>query len=445
MAFLLSSTRDWARSNATVASAYRKLPVSLRACVSRMFVRRMMRQAAFPALPPAARPRVSTPAPAVARAGRGVNLFAYFRGQFGLGEAARAYATALIESGYPVSLNDIDLGLPHDFNDRALEARLGQDAPHPTNVVFVNPDYFDEALARIGPERLAGRRLIACWFWELERVPTEWLPAVRRVDEILVASRFCEDAFRAAGTTPVFRVPLPLFEAEDSGLSREAFGLAPEDYVFLASFDFHSWVERKNPMAVVEAFLRAFPDAGGRVRLLIKTSNGARHPDAFSALVRAAERDRRIMVRDGILERAHVRALQRCCDAYVSLHRAEGFGLALAESMAQGKPVIATAWSGNVDFMDEGNSCPVRFRLVDIPDGDYLHAEGQRWAEADIDHAADWMRRLYADPALGVRLGTAAARDIGRRLAPAAAADALARHLDAAGPAPAAVQAGSRA
>jgi glycosyltransferase involved in cell wall biosynthesis len=354
----------------------------------------------------------------------GINLFAYFHGRFGLAEAARCYARALLSNRAPVSLSDLRLNLRHDFDDKSLDSVLDGKAPYDVNIVFVNPDYLDQALEQIG-ERLGRRPLIGCWFWELERVPGEWMAALDSVDAVLVASAFVQEAFERVTDKPIYRVPLPLSSDNDSGLTRSSFGLDASDFVYLTSFDFHSWVERKNPYAVLAAFALAFPRGNEATRLVIKTSNAEHHPDAFAALVRAASRDSRIMVRNQVLEAAHLHSLQRCCDAYVSLHRAEGFGLGIAECMAQGKPVIATAWSGNMEFMTPDNSCLVGYTMIDVAPGAYLHPEQQRWANPSIAEASCWMRRLFDDRELARSIGARARASIRTTLAPERAAQNL--------------------
>jgi glycosyltransferase involved in cell wall biosynthesis len=359
----------------------------------------------------------------------GVNVFAYARGQFGLGECARLYVRALLAEGYPVAVHDIDIGLPHGLEDTSLDQHIGEDMPHGVNLIFVNPDYLQNAIASIGPERLANRHTIGCWFWELENFPDEWLPALQLVDEFMVSSTFIGEVIGPVTDKPILHVPLPVNEASDSGLTRADFGLEEDAFVFLNSFDFNSFLARKNPFAVIDAFRRAFADDRSDVRLLIKTSNGHRQPDKFNELLSAVAGDRRILVRDEVIDRSHVQALQRCADAYVSLHRAEGFGLGLAECMRQGKPVVATAWSGNLEFMTPENSCLVDYRLVPVGEGEYLYHVGQRWADPDIDHAASYMRRLADDRDFAARIGAQAALDIRDKLSPHAAAERIIRRV----------------
>lgn len=430
----------WIRQQGWMRVFYRRLPQSLRDRVSALLAARASARARFVRTPAwtcerAAVPASLTPVAPAPGAG-GVNILGYIRGQFGLAESARMYARALIDAGVPVALHDIDLDLPHGWNDRSLDPWIGDATPHPVSIIFVNPDYLQPALQRIGRARLQGRRLIACWFWELERIPDDWLPAIDQVDEIMVASAFVEDAFRRATDKPILRVKLPLSEVHDSGLQRADFGLEDGKFVFLCTFDFNSWIARKNPFAVVEAFTRAFSQERDDVRLLVKSSNGFRHPDKFLHLLKAAAVDPRIVVRDEVIDRAHVNALQRCCDVYVSLHRAEGFGLGLAECMVMGKPVIATKWSGNLEFMDEGNSCLVGFRMVNVAPGEYPGGDGQRWAEADVDEAATWMRRLVDEPGLARRIGEAARNSVSRTLAPERTAAAIFERVSQLAPPP---------
>jgi glycosyltransferase involved in cell wall biosynthesis len=109
---------------------------------------------------------------------------------------------------------------------------------------------------------------------------------------------------------------------------------------------------------------------------------------------------------------ARVHNLIRCCDAFVSLHRSEGFGLGLAEAMYLGLPVIGTGYSGNMDFMTPENSMLVGHRLVPVPPKGYHHAEDQHWAEPDLDAATAHMIGLVDDPAAGRALGARGSRSI---------------------------------
>ena len=134
-----------------------------------------------------------------------------------------------------------------------------------------------------------------------------------------------------------------------------------------------------------------------------------------------------------MLPPADMSGLMAEVDIVLSLHRSEGFGLVPAEAMQLGKPVVATGWSGNMDFMNERNSVPVSFRLVPVEDpydGAFV-SDGQLWADADVGNAAEWLRRLAADPRLRRHLGETARADIARQLSPATIAQRIATLLEA--------------
>jgi glycosyltransferase involved in cell wall biosynthesis len=428
----------WIRRQPWLKGIYRHLPQPLRNKVSEKLASRASTQIKFLRTKNWER-RVRRPASpngdGVRRgefgAAAGVNVFAYARGQSGLGESARLYVRALLGEGYPVAVHNIDINIPHGMDDVSLEGHIGMDTPYGVNLVFVNPDCLGDAIASVGRERLAGRYTIACWFWELEKFPEEWLPALKMVDEIMVSSGFIGEVIRSVTDKPMLHVPLPVDEVDDSGLTRADLGLEDDAFIFLNSFDFNSFLTRKNPFAVIDAFRHAFTDGRADVRLLIKSSNGHRHPDKLRELLDATAGDWRILVRDEVIDRNDVQALQRCADAYVSLHRAEGFGLGLAECMRLGKPVIATAWSGNMEFMTPENSCLVNYRLVPVGEGEYLHYVGQRWADPDVNHAATYMRRLVDDREFAARIGAQAAIDIRDKLSPRSAAELIIQRLKA--------------
>jgi len=428
----------WLRRQAWLRSAYSRLPRYWRDSFSSLLASPMRRSVAFVKTSAWDSPVAGNASPDCkpgldlahqAQSG-GVNIHAYFKGEFGLAESARLYTQALMAVSYPVALRDIAINLPHGMNDTTLAHRLGNETPYDVHLLFVNPDFLHQALDQIGRARLAGNYVIACWFWELENVPEAWLPALELVDELLVSSRFVEDAFRRVTDKPITCVPLPVMDTGCSELQRRDFGLRDDAFIFLLTFDFNSWLERKNPYAVIEAFRLAFPVERQDVQLLVKSSNGHRHPVQFMRLMAYAKMDPRIIVRDEVIERRHVQALQRCADVYVSLHRAEGFGLGLAESMRHGKPVIATAWSGNMDFMSTADSCLVPFRLVALEEGQYLHWQGQRWAEADRAAAAAHMTALADNPELVRQLGKAAQDRVSRQLDINAVGAALAQRME---------------
>lgn len=362
-------------------------------------------------------------------AGQGVNLYGYVRGEFGLGESVRGFAKALARSGFPFALMDFEVSTPGRAEDHSLDSWVVDEPEHNSSLYFINPDQMLRARAHFEMQRKAGRCVIGYWFWELERFPDTWRDAFRFVDEVWVASEFVRRSIAAASDKPVRLMPMPLDYPTPAAVERQRFGVPDDRFVFLFTFDYHSYPLRKNPEAVIAAFRTAFPRDRDDVCLLVKTLNADRLPDVHLRLLDATGSDPRIIVSDGHLSRTDVSSLIACSDAYVSLHRSEGLGLGMAEAMALGKPVVATGYSGNMDFMTADNACLVDFRLVDLPPNAYPHWQDQRWAEPDIAHAARQMRMLADDPAGARTLGAAAKARIRRQYDPSACASAVIERL----------------
>jgi glycosyltransferase involved in cell wall biosynthesis len=388
-----------------------------RAVARRLDQARARRELSFRKLPPAGHsplpwrvpcPRNPDGAPVVA-------VHGFFRKQFGLGQSARLYAAALARAGYRV--HAVDAGIPTSHQDAAADlGDIEGDRPL-VDLVVVNPDHLDELPLAGGTYR------IGLWFWELDVMPPAWHWAVDRVDEIWVASTFVADVVRQATRKPVVVVPHPVGTGGIRNLDdRSAFDLDPRAFTFLFTFDVSSGVARKNPVAVIQAFQQAFPRGRDDVQLLVKSSNGAPDPGQLAPLFVQRDGDARVILRDQVLDAPRFEALQWRADAYVSLHRAEGFGLGMAEMMARGKPVVATAWSGNLDYMDGSSACLVGCTRVPVQPGQYPHAQGATWAEPDIDQAASWMRRLVDDPEFARCIGEGGRQAVQARLGDAAVA-----------------------
>jgi glycosyltransferase involved in cell wall biosynthesis len=262
----------------------------------------------------------------------------------------------------------------------------------------------------MGANFFTNRYTIGYWYWELEVLPKEQLRSLDYVDEVWVATHHVLNAIRPHTEKPVLHMPIPLTEPIPSDRDRVSFGLVDE-YTFLFAFDFDSVVERKNPRGVIEAFTMAFRRSCGP-RLVLKTVNGRRWP-AESEQIRCAIADRPdITLIDDFLSGPDQAALVAACDCYVSLHRAEGLGLTLADAMALGKPVIATRYSGNLDFMDDSNSFLVPFTYAAVPARTPAYPTGAPWAEPDVAEAARMMALLAREPEEGLAIGAKARDDI---------------------------------
>jgi glycosyltransferase involved in cell wall biosynthesis len=363
----------------------------------------------------------------------GVNVLGRFRSEKGVGEHSRGTVRALLAARVPCVLNDWEDPGSANVDDTFTD--FTTDNPYPVNLIHVNA--VDAPwLAREIPWYFKGRYNIGYWNWELEWFPEEWQGSYQYFDEIWAASAFTQKSIARLSPVPVYWVSIPVCppgadaaRSRASSVTRGRFGIPAGAFAFLFAFDFSSLMARKNPLAVVEAFRRAFPTRRDVV-LVLKVVHWKSAPEFGEMLAACRGQPNIRFVRD-VLSRDEMYGLMRLCDAYVGLHRSEGFGLPLAEAMALGKPVIATNYSSNVDFMNEANSFPVRYRLVTIEQDYGPYRRGAVWADADVAHAAEQMRRVVDDPENTARVSAQARADMARHFSPHAVGQQMLARLTA--------------
>ncbi len=340
----------------------------------------------------------------------GIEFIGFARAESGLGENLRSLvrATATTPLATLVSTTDVDIdsGIRNADSsvDHYMDGRMFR-----TRVICVNPDMLGEAFHHDGFGRYPDAYRVGFWFWELERLPRMWVDHARLVDEVWVATDFVADAVRRDVTDrPVVKIRTPVTApALDRMYSRSEFGLRDDCCLFMFSFAYASFATRKNPEAAILAFQRAFPLGTEQVQLVIKTSQSELFTTARAKLNALAARDARIVFINSYLSRKQLIGLQSTIDCYLSLHRSEGLGLGLAECMALGKPAIATAYSGNLEFMNADNSFLVDFKLIPVREGEYPDFQGQVWADASVEHASDHMKNVYNDHTRATQIGLA--------------------------------------
>ena len=346
-----------------------------------------------------------------------VDVVGYFQAELGLGETARLLISGIEAAGIPhtsITSREIISRQEHPFRHTG-----SGDSGAGIKILCINCDHMPAFMQRVSPGFLEGRYVIGLWFWELEYYPANMIPSFDFVDEVWTGSEFTAQAFRKVTSKPVFVFPHPFHKpGAKPAFSKTDLGL-PEKYWFYFAFDFFSTIERKNPLGLIAAFKKAFAPGEGPV-LVIKTINGDKRRAAFEKIQYAAAGRDDIVIIDQYLSPERRDAMMENCDCYVSLHRSEGLGMTMAEAMINGKPVIATRYSGNLDFMSDENSYLVSHQPRPVgPGSEPYPAEGV-WSDPDTDEAASLMRHVYGHPAEAAERGARARLVIESKLSPEA-------------------------
>ncbi|MEX0644333.1 MAG: glycosyltransferase [Parvularculaceae bacterium] len=341
----------------------------------------------------------------------------FFRTASGVGQSARACAAALERFGKrPIC---VDLSETFDqvdiAADRALSAMPDEDEG--VLILHVNAPETERAIFKLGLRRPKRWRIIGVWAWELAIAPRGWLPVTRRLSELWTLSGFVAEAFQERVSIPVKIVAPFVVAPEDVRFDRRRFAVTDSDIVCLAMADGRSSFQRKNILSA----LRIFRAAGDRpdARLIVKTRNVNEFPAFAEALRKEAGDDARITLLDAALSESERWSLLASADIFLSPHRSEGFGIALAEAMALGKAVLATGWSGNLDFMTRGNAALIPYALTLVPSDIAVYGgvdPAARWAEPDERAAAEALRGLLNEPAMRTSFGAEAKNTVRKQL-----------------------------
>lgn len=324
---------------------------------------------------------------------KGVNVIGYFQRSLGQGESARLMVKSLEANGIPYTLYSVD-HLAANHHHESISAPLSQQMVYPVNLFCIDADHIAHIVEQLPWNEIKQKHNIGLWFWEANLIPDHKKQCWKHLDEIWVASAYNQEHLSVATKLPVHRIAHPIqLNYTPSPASKANFGLA-EKYTFLFCFDFYSSIIRKNPLAIVSAFKKAF-QGQENVQLVIKSHNGRMFQSQLDEALRQVGNDNRIIWMDKSMDSHQRFDLMNACDCYISLHRSEGFGLTMAEAFALSKPVITTGYSGNMDFTTLDNSYLCSYQLVRVGEGNRPYPPESIWADAEIDSAAHWMKHVF--------------------------------------------------
>lgn len=358
----------------------------------------------------------------------GFNVIGHISANVGVGIVARDAIRLMLQKGYPVATFDIDPGggrSGHETVYADLAVPSFDDLPYGISVTVLSITALPDVILE-GRVKLRDDVVNAGYFWwELPVIPEIWVKSLEQFDVLVAGSQYLRSTFeRYVAGTPAVYAQHALQDLGGIHADRARFGLPRDKVIFVCILEPTSDPTRKNPFGAIKAFQSAF-SSDDSAHLVIKVNNAQAGGAGNSLLAQVrdevARLGNRVTLIESILTYGEVLQLYASCDAFVGLHRAEGFGLGLMEAMALGKPVIATGWSGNMTFMNRVNSCLVGFRLIPVDGslGVYSRAflgQGVRWADPEIDEAVAWMRALARDATLRASIGRRAAEDMRRFL-----------------------------
>lgn len=334
----------------------------------------------------------------------GINVIGPLDYALGLGEAARGLLEVIRQCALPhcavASPLVLDCEKCLDFDPSRFEMRL----PHCINLFHLNAPEMVMVRKQWPLVLSNGQYNIGFWYFELPKLPPDWLTGFDGLREVWVATQFVYDALVRDSPVPVYVIPPVVSVQAPQGVTKAEFDLPEDKFCLLSVLDFNSYRQRKNPEAAIAAFKLASLQ-NPNLHFVLKMVNSDLHSDSLHHLRRELSDRADITFITEMLPRAALTRLQSACDAFISLHRSEGFGLNLTECMALGKPVIATNWSGNTDYMTPDNSCPVDYELVTLTETTGPYEEGQIWAEPSTEHAAEYILKLASDREFGSTIG----------------------------------------
>ena len=315
------------------------------------------------------------------------NVIGYFRSEIGLGNSARYIAHSLMTENLPA--NFVNIYLPGVSNDREFIKKCCAYSPNKINFVVSGIDNIETIYSKT--QKLgSGLRNYLYPFWELDRVHYNKLAGLNSYDEIIAPSNFIANTFSNFLNKEIKRIPHPVRIPENIYPN-----LIKDGTLKIFNFmDFNSFVARKNPKGVLDAFQLAFPRHYDDVELIIKI-RGLFDGDTRKILQAYCEEDSRIKIIDKTISRNAMDKLLGECNVYISMHRAEGLGLGPAEALANEKIVVSTNYGGTTDFITKTTGYPVDYKLIPIKPNEYINTANQLWAEPSIESAAESLKDIY--------------------------------------------------
>lgn len=361
----------------------------------------------------------------------GVNLIGYLCSEHGLGEAARLTANCLEANKINWCGYDFEVGNSSKKNDKTFQDKIEDYIKYGISIININADQMP-VLKRNTPKELWGTYKIGIWYWELPVLPTKWMGAFLDVDEIWAPTEYIANCLKKCAPCPVYHMPpgLTREDVDTTVYCRTYYGLPENTFLFLNMFDVYSFSGRKNPEAAVKAFQAAFAPDDMSVGLVLKLNNSGTNDKDYEMIKNLIGAYKNVYIIAKTMPREAVNGLLNTCNAAISLHRSEGLGLLCEEAMFYGKPVIATGWSGNMDFMTRESACLVDYDMISVGKDIGPYEAWQQWANPSVEQASEYMKKLVSDKTYYDSVSAAAKNFIRKDFSPEVCGRRMKKRLD---------------
>ena len=342
----------------------------------------------------------------------GINYHGFFKDNSGIAEASRLNSLALKSVGVTISFHNYYAERHGIRKDDTLHEFNTLETKNNINLFQINLNALNDFFEKNSSDILKDKYNIAYWAWEFKEIPDEILPFLSIFDEIWVPSNFCVNAFANVAPIPVLRFLHPINPSKTNDFSKVELNIPTDSFNILTIFDAISTTERKNPFGAIEAFNKAFEPNDSKTKLIVKTFKLERNEELNKQLKDIISNYSNIILINESFNKAKMNSLIQNCDALLSLHRAEGFGLTMAEAMSYGKPVIGTGYSGNIDYMNSNNSYLVRYDFTKLKEDCGILKKGFVMAEPNLNHAVDLLKLITIKNDNVQKIGIRAKQDI---------------------------------
>ncbi len=334
----------------------------------------------------------------------GYNIFGYISRISGQGEVVRSYVDHLVDVRQEFTLLDF-LDVNHESISREeLWKYLGfhrKNLEHKNNIFFVDLMALRRFKSRF-PIFFINKHNIVVFWWEFESGFEDRIEILNEFDEVYVFSDFIKSILESVESRN-FKVTKIDYHLKQNWLIEQSPELIREKYslsgrfAFFFNFDYTSSYYRKNPEAILQAVSEEFI-SDENVVIIFKTNNSGTYPEQeslFNDSIRKYKMSNKVVIVRESLTRNGFMSLLNAMDCYVSLHRGEGLGLGILEALSVGKPVIATNYGGNTEYMANELAYPVSYTMVPAKHDHDAYRSVKLWAEPDIQDARKCMRQVF--------------------------------------------------